>query len=99
MVFGGNALPGQKRDVPAKIKKVEGDPSKAPKPVEGDEEIEVAGKKVKCRWVETTTEAGGNRIVSRVWMSKEVPGGMAKMESKTTGQVSSATTMIAIEIK
>src|SRR5688572_5939551 len=38
---------------------------------EGDEEIEVAGKKLKCRWVE------GIQKESKVkfWLSKEIPGG------------------------
>ena len=98
MTVAGTALPGQKREVPAKVKAAEtkGD---APKPKEGDEEIEVGGKKLKCHWVETASEAGGNKTVTKIWQSKEIPGGMAKMESSTTGAVTSKTVMVAVEWK
>ncbi len=94
MVVGGNKmdLPAQSRDVPAKIKKVEG--KEGEKPKEGDEEIEVAGKKLKCHWVETTTDANGNKTTAKVWTTKEIPGGMAKMESTTEGAQKGSTSMV-----
>lgn len=39
---------------------------------EGDEEIEVAGKKLKCHWIQGTQNEG-TKI--KFWLSKEVPGG------------------------
>jgi hypothetical protein len=99
MTVAGTALPGQKRDVPAKVKTQGDAKGDAPKPKEGDEEIEVGGKKLKCHWVETTVESGGNKTVSKVWHSKDIPGGMAKMESSTTGAVTSKTVMTAVEWK
>jgi hypothetical protein len=94
MVFGGNALPGAKQEIPAKIKKVEGQ-ANVEKPKEGEEEIEVAGKKVKAKWVESTIDAGGTKTVSKVWMSDEVPGGTVKVETKGPA----STSMVAVEWK
>lgn len=45
---------------------------------EGDEEIAVAGKKLKCHWFEFT--AKGSDRKSKAWMSMDIPGGMAKGE-------------------
>ena len=64
-----------------------------------DETIDVAGKKVKCHWVETTIKQDANTTVSKVWTSDDIPGGMAKMESKSQmGDMgSSNTTMVATD--
>jgi hypothetical protein len=45
---------------------------------EGDEEIEVAGKKLKCHWIEGT-QKDTQKI--KLWLSKEIPGGIAKGEA------------------
>lgn len=42
---------------------------------EGDEEIEVAGKKIACHWTEVQTAAG----TVKTWVSADVPG-VAKMD-------------------
>ena len=42
---------------------------------EGDEEIEVAGKKIACHWIEVSSSAGS----SKTWTSPDVPG-MVKLE-------------------
>jgi hypothetical protein len=47
---------------------------------EGDEEIEVAGKKLKCRWYEYRSKSGDKETKGKVWMAKEIPGGTARME-------------------
>jgi hypothetical protein len=47
---------------------------------EGDEEIEVAGKKLKCHWYEFVSKSGDKESKGKVWMAKEIPGGTAKME-------------------
>lgn len=44
---------------------------------EGDEEIEVAGKKLKCHWIQGTQNEG-TKI--KFWLNKDVPGGVAKGE-------------------
>ena len=51
------------------------DPIKIEK--EGDEEIEVAGKKLKCHWIEGTQKESTK---VKFWLSKEIPGGVAKAE-------------------
>lgn len=102
MVAAGNKLPAQKRDIPAKITI---ETAKAPKdvkvskPAEGDEDVDVGGKKVKAHWVESTTEASGYKTVAKVWQAKGVPGGTVKMEARTTGAVSSKTSMVMTEWK
>ena len=102
MVTGGNKLPAQKREIPAKLKTEAAKDAKAPKaskPAEGNEDIDVGGKKVKAHWVESTTETGGNTTVAKVWQAKGVPGGTVKMEARTTGAVTSKTSMLATEWK
>ena len=46
---------------------------------EGDEEIDVAGKKLKCHWVEGTQQ---DKTTVKFWISKEVPGGVARGEMR-----------------
>lgn len=87
-------MPASKRDIPAKVDKPK-ETGEKPKveTKEGDEEIEVAGKKIKCHWIETTVETGGNKTWSKIWYTKEIPGGWAKQESKTEGQFSTTSKM------
>jgi len=47
---------------------------------EGDEELDIGGKKVKCRWGEV--KVGDNEV--KVWMSNEIPGGIAKVSTRDT---------------
>jgi hypothetical protein len=56
------------------------------KNAEGDEEIEVAGRKLKCHWikmdyqVESTVEWCNDKSSTKTWYSKEIPGQVAKIE-------------------
>jgi hypothetical protein len=43
---------------------------------EGDEEIEVGGKKLTCHWVEAATAAAS----SKTWTHPDVPGGTVRLE-------------------
>ena len=65
------------RKVPAKVAA-----DKAPKDVKkGEDEIEVAGKKMKCTTMEfETTTANGKTFHMKVWANDEIPGRSAKME-------------------
>lgn len=53
---------------------------------EGDEEIEIAGKKLKCHWVlvkrqiDSPVEAVKDRSSTKTWYSDEIPGRVAKIE-------------------
>jgi hypothetical protein len=48
----------------------------------GEEELEVAGKKVKCAWVEMEMEMNGGKGTVKVWKSDQVPGGTVKTVTK-----------------
>jgi hypothetical protein len=90
MAAGEFPLPARKQDVKAKEP---GDKVKIEK--EGDEEIEVAGKKLKCHWYELTIEVGPKPMKMKAWMAKEIPGGLAKSEMSPEGQ--KMMVMIAVE--
>src|SRR5476651_979113 len=48
---------------------------------EGDEAVEAGGKTYKCHWIQTSTEsAGGVKVTMKMWLSKEVPGGIVRSE-------------------
>lgn len=50
----------------------------------GDEEVAVGGKKYKCHWEEyqiETTKPAAMKMTAKVWISKEVPGGLVKQET------------------
>jgi hypothetical protein len=69
------ALPVQKQEIKAK------EPAEKVKITgEGDEEIEVGGKKLKCHWYEYSTKQGEKESKGKAWLAKEIPGGTAKVE-------------------
>ena len=49
---------------------------------ERDEEITISGKTLKCRYLEVETEAVDKKpkMTVKAWMSKEIPGGVARSE-------------------
>lgn len=92
-------MPGQSVDVPAKVeKKTEPATAEKPQTKEGDETIEVAGKKLKCHWTETTMKTeGGGTAVSKVWMWEEIPGSVARTESRSQmGDMGAQSTTMAV---
>jgi hypothetical protein len=53
---------------------------------EGEEDVEVAGKTIKCHWVESTVKAGDETSSEKLWWSDDVPGGtVKKLTSKKQG--------------
>lgn len=90
MATGEFPTPARKRDFKAKEAS---DKVKIDK--EGDEVIEVAGKKMNCHWYEMSVMAGSKPMKIKVWMSKEIPGGSAKGEMSPDGQKTFTT--IALE--
>ena len=49
--------------------------------VEKDEELTVGGKTLQCRYFEMESEgADKKKVLVKAWMSKEIPGGIAKSE-------------------
>jgi hypothetical protein len=77
-------VPPQKSEIKIPLKAPEGGKAAdGPKPKTGSEEIEVAGKKLKCDWTETETEVNGAKTVTRVYTNHDIPGFTAKMTSKS----------------
>ena len=68
-----------------------------PKPKTGSEEIEVAGKKLKCTWTEIETENSGIKTVAKSWMCEDVPGHLVKSVSKSTGAATMSSTTELVE--
>jgi hypothetical protein len=50
----------------------------------GEEDLTVAGKKLKCRWQDIEIDQNGQKSFSRLWLNDDVPGGMVKMETRNT---------------
>ena len=102
MVMSGNKtdMPANTMEIPAKIEKAKAEAKPPNAEVkEGTEEIDVAGKKMQCKWTETKMKQGEMNITSKVWTAPEIPGSVAKMETKTEGQVKSETSMRVVEFK
>jgi hypothetical protein len=101
MTVAGNKteMPASAMEIPAKIEKGKIATKPDVEVKEGSEEIEVAGKKMQCKWTETKMKQGDMTITSKVWTAPEIPGSMAKMESKTEGEVKSETSMKVVEFK
>ena len=80
-------------EIPAKKEKL------APFEKKGEEEIEVAGKKLKCQILLVSEQSGdGNaKVKTRMWLSKEIPGGMAKGDFTPEGAEKPAGTLTALE--
>lgn len=45
---------------------------------EGEEEVDVDGKSIKCHWVESTIKIGDETSSNKLWWSDAVPGGTVK---------------------
>jgi hypothetical protein len=100
MVMGDQKMemPAQKMDVPAKVeKKPEATATEKPQTKEGDETIDVGGKKYKCHWTETTMKMDAGTTVSKVWMCEDIPGNLARMESKSQmGEMGASNTTLTV---
>jgi hypothetical protein len=45
---------------------------------EGQDDLEVAGKTLKCQWVESTIKIGEETSINKLWWTDAVPGGTVK---------------------
>lgn len=87
---GAPAQPAQKTEIAAKVKKSEATPgalppgSKGSVKEKGEETVEVAGKKYKCKVYEFEGEAQGSKTSGKSWMSEEIPNMLAKVESSAS---------------
>ena len=73
------------------------DPQKGKTIVEKEEELTVAGKTLQCRYIEMESEdTNKKKVTVKAWMSKEIPGGIAKSEV-TTESVKGPIRTVALE--
>jgi hypothetical protein len=96
--------PVMKREVPATMEKPAEQtpptsvaPTVKPNIKEGEETVTVAGKELKCKTTESTSESNGMKVQTKTWTSADVPGQIVKTETKTTGAMESSTTMQLVE--
>lgn len=106
MVINGKpmTMPASKRDIAAKLDKP--DDSKASEDktkmdkTEGDEDIEIDGKKVTCHWHDTKmTGEDGNKSEVKTWKSDEIPGKTAKMWMTSEKPQKSETTFTTLKFE
>lgn len=65
----------------------------------GEEELEVAGKKLRCAWTEYLVETNESKAVTRLWTSKDVPGQTVKMKIKLSKPSEMEVDMMAAEFE
>jgi hypothetical protein len=96
-------MPADKMDVPAKIDKPKTTATgTAPAATTSNEEVDVAGTKVKCVVTTTTTSSKGVTTISKIWTSDQVPGSTVKSETTADGGTvkgASSITVTAMTIK
>jgi hypothetical protein len=68
---------------------------------EGDEEVEIAGKKVMAHWVENDFKVENEESYQKVWYCDDVPGGLIKRVTtkKEGGKVIFETTVQLVRMK
>jgi hypothetical protein len=81
-VVGGKTKELGKKEFPSKVEKKPEAPGERK---EGDEEIEVAGKKMKCHWEWFKGESKGETLEVKDWFNNEIPGECAQHELKKSG--------------
>ena len=93
-------LPGQTIDIPAVTPPVEKSAADAPKPEtkENTAKIKITDKEFNTKVIESTTTIGKITTTSKSWTSEEIPGMMLKMETKTTGEFPSESTMVVTKV-
>ncbi|MBN2560732.1 MAG: hypothetical protein JXQ75_07375 [Phycisphaerae bacterium] len=96
-----HTMPKQKRKVPAKVSKEEAKKQLEPegKIKEGKEDLEVAGKKIKTKWIEMVTKHGDSTMESKIWTSDEVPGQVVKTLTKMKGPTTTTSEGILVKFK
>jgi hypothetical protein len=98
--------PGMKREVPKTvplppgIKKEDFTATKPPGTFEeGSETLKISGTDYKTKWYKSKFEMDKTKAESKTWLSDDVPGGLVKAESSTSGAFTSTSKMEVTEIK
>lgn len=91
--------PAMERKVPAKmpkveVPKVEEKDTPKPKTEEGTEDLEIAGKKVACKWSKVVLDHAGTKTETKSWTCDAVPGGVVRMETVMKGETPCTTSGI-----
>jgi hypothetical protein len=89
------------RTAEAKIKKgTDSEGSKVEQLGEGDEEIEIKGKKYKCHWVQNKmTHPKRGTAVIKTWRTDEIVGGAAKIEMSSEAPMKMTGSLVVIDWK
>jgi hypothetical protein len=99
------SLPPQTSDIPARVKKPSASagvqPADAPQTQTSSEDVSALGRKFVCKKTKVTTVADGLTNWTSTWTSDEVPGGLVKTDSETTGAETATikTILTAIDVK
>lgn len=64
---------------------------------ERNEEIDVGETKLLCRTIERVLEEGPLRLTTKLWYSREVPGGLVKLETSARGGAKYHTCLTVVE--
>jgi hypothetical protein len=87
------------RSIPAKVKKGTTSEGGKVEPLkEGDEELEIKGRKIKCHWVEMKLQARAGGAM-KVWKTDEIVGGAAKTSIKHDDAAKMTMTMTVVDWK
>ncbi len=96
-------MPATTQDIPAKIDKPKPEetkpPKDKPKTKQGKEVLDIAGKKIKTEWTESTMKHAQTTVTTKMWMSEEIPGQMVKMKVNTSGEAKMVSETILIKFK
>jgi hypothetical protein len=88
------------RTVPVKIKKgLDSEGQKIEKTGEGDEEVEINGKKYKCHWIEMKFDGEKGSGTTKSWTTDQIIGGMAKAVIKIEKPMHMTVTRTVVEWK
>lgn len=88
------------RTIESKIAKgTDSEGSKLEQQGEGDEELEIKGRKIKCHWVKNKVSGKRGAAVMTSWRTDEVVGGSAKMEIATEAPMKMNMTLTAVDWK
>jgi RNA polymerase sigma factor (sigma-70 family) len=65
----------------------------------GTEVVEAAGKKYDCHVLESSTQFGQTQVLTKTWISSDMPGGVVKVETKESGKQNRTITTLVTAIK
>ena len=81
-------LPLERREIPART-------VNAGRVTEGEEQIVVGGRTLKCRWIEDVVGRNKDEVVTKSWYCADVPGALVKREIHATRDPAAVTTLVA----